>query len=63
MLKIYKLIYNNERKRIFPINDLSKDTQQYISTYKLHYKPYPYKNIDENQYKRQIELCNKLSKK
>jgi hypothetical protein len=50
-------IYNNERSKIFPINN-SKD--DYISIYKLHYKPFYYKENSRNLYKKQLKLCKRL---
>ena len=60
MLKLYKLLFNSEKKRIYPINDLH-DTQQYISIYKLHYKPFSFVKF-KNQYKKQVETYIRLSK-
>ena len=61
MLNIYNLYFNNERKRIFPINDLYHDSLQYTSIYKLHYKPFFFETKNNKYYKKQLELCNRLS--
>lgn len=50
-------LYNNERLKIFPINN---STDHYISIYKLHYKPIFYKENGSNLYKNQLKLCKRL---
>jgi hypothetical protein len=61
MLKIYKLLYNSDKKKIFPINDSYNVSDHYKSTYKLHYKPIFYKQNYKNQYRKQLEFCIRLS--
>ena len=53
-------LYNNERLKIFPINNSYNPTDHYTSIYKLHYKPIFYKENTKDLYKKQLKLCKRL---
>jgi len=62
MLKIYKLLHNNETNKIFPINNSYNASDHYKSTYRLHYKPFFCKSNDKKLiFKKQLDLCIILS--
>jgi hypothetical protein len=48
--------YNNH-KRVYPINNPS---DHYTTIHKLHYKPFYLKGNNQNLYKKQQKICERL---